>query len=617
MKKTALIFIMMVSFLGLAKAQNHHWTPIGGNQYTMTVKGLIYIDGVYQDRSDLEIAAFCGDQCRASTFPGNYFPPAGGRLVNMDIQSNLASGETITFKLYDHAINEELNLEGPELDYEANAIIGGVGNWYEFAFTTPSIHNTVAGNWDNASIWAGGAVPGTGAAVVIDYDCVVDINAEVASLTVTSGNTLTINKGIRLTVTNTLVSDDESGILIKDGGELINSSSDVKATAEKDVTEYTSDSNGWHLISSPVDEMSIAGSQFIVEIYDLYRYKEAGSVWENYRNHPEFNRFENGRGYLYANSSTFSPVFHGTLNQSSMIYNVTYTTSNTSLKGVNVIGNPFPHKIYKGEGGAIDDSRLASGYYILTYEGEWKAQPFDKPIQPNQGILVFATETFDLGFSKTAAAAVNESGSSKAPASRLGITVTGDNSEDCAYVYFTEGIGLEKMEHMTPSMPSLGINNEGTTYAIAHMNPQTESINLVFSNSRSGEYTMTFEMLNLDFDYLRLIDNDTGEEIDILTEPEYTFHANGSEPDNRFTISMKNVTGIGEEYSHEVFAWTSSNGIMVNGDGMLEIYDVTGRRVYSAEVSGITEVNTVTTAGVYILRLVNEEGNHTQKTVIR
>ena len=118
---------------------DNHWTSITGTQYNLTMSGLIYIDGVAQTSTALEIGAFCGDECRGSA-RAQYFPPTGEYVVSLAVVSNQQSGETITFRLYDHETQQEFPSECVNsITFVANANFGEMGNWYSFAF-----NNTVA-----------------------------------------------------------------------------------------------------------------------------------------------------------------------------------------------------------------------------------------------------------------------------------------------------------------------------------------------------------------------------------------------------------------------------------------------------------------------------------------
>ena len=593
-------------------AQTSHWTPITGNQYNMTVYGVIVIDDVQQAVTTLELGAFCGEQCRASGFPMEYM---GDYVVPLTILSNVVSGEVITFKLYDHSLGQELELNcDTTVDFVADAIIIDPSNWFQFVFTTPQ---TGPANWDDPQAW-GGELPTPTTEVLLPGDIIIPENEPdpivVASLN-TMGHTLTIGSGSTLVITGDLVCDDEDGLVIEDGAQVINESANVKATAKKSITAYTAkDSNGWHLIASSVNDMPIAGSDFLTETYDLYRYNENTATWENYRSgHADFTTFEKGRGYLYANSNGITPAFVGTLNNVAVTYQVT-AASSTASRGANVIGNPFPHNIYKGIGGAIDDSNLEPGYYELTYSGAWVAHAYDDAIAPGQGVLVVAKANADVTIAKTNSAATAET-ATKGNVARLKIIVEGNGSEDRAYAYFSEGDGLDKLDNFSSSAAQISILNGGDNYAIAHVGADCEMMDVIFKNTKNADYTITLEGIE-DFSYLHLIDNLTGADTDMLIEKDYKFHANGNEYAERFKIICRDCTGIGENAETSMFAYVNNGNIVVNGEGTLQLIDITGRIINSVEING-TQLLEKQTTGVYVLRIVNGNEVKTQKIVVK
>ena len=114
----------------------NHWTPIEGTQYNMTMSGVIFIDGVEQTGTNLEVGAFCGDECRGSMLP-EFFPPSMQYVVSLTVVSNQLSGEEISFRLYNHDTQQELDVESiNNTTFQSNAIIGTLGDWYEFSFVT-------------------------------------------------------------------------------------------------------------------------------------------------------------------------------------------------------------------------------------------------------------------------------------------------------------------------------------------------------------------------------------------------------------------------------------------------------------------------------------------------
>lgn len=112
----------------------NHWTPINGNQFNMTIYGIILIDGVEQTRTDLEIGAFCGNECRASVFPA-FFGPTNQYMATMTVLSNVSNGETLTFRLFDHSTQQEFpNTCINTADFISDTSIGDINDWFEFAF---------------------------------------------------------------------------------------------------------------------------------------------------------------------------------------------------------------------------------------------------------------------------------------------------------------------------------------------------------------------------------------------------------------------------------------------------------------------------------------------------
>ena len=596
----------------------NHWTPqSSAYSEVMALTSVIQIDGIEQFSDQLEVGVFCEDECRGSQMAIE-FQITHRFLVQLTIYGE--NGHELTFKLFDHSIGEELDLASPDaIIFNSNGIGQSISpiNPYILDFTSFTIQNVSSGLWSDPSNWNNGVVPGAYASVIIANDCVIDMDVILSSLTITDGKVLTILSGCTMTVVGNIFNDNINGLVIEDGAQLINESPNVKATVEKDVVGYTAkDTDGWYLISSSVNEMAIAGSDFITETYDLYRYKEDGnsSVWENYRaGHADFTTFENGRGYLYANSNSFSPAFTGDLNYDDVVRPITCTGSDP-LSGFNVIGNPFPHNIYKGTGGAIDDASLAAGYYTLSFKGEWEAHTYEEAILPEQGIMVKTTTSKDLIIVKTTDAATSET-TAKNEIARLKFMVSGEKGEDRAYVYFGEGIGLDKIDHLSDVAPMIYIANDGGDYAITMIDEETERFNLNFKPKNIGWYTLNVNA-DGDFSYLYLFDRLTGEEVDLLLENSYTFIGAPGDSENRFFVKVKDFTDVNENYANMTFAYVSNGEIIVNGNGTLQMFDITGKNVMNVNVNGVETVRKPS-PGLYIVRIVNEINVKTQKIVVR
>ena len=119
--------------LGMA-ARANHWEP-DSHQFAdnMNVIGIIMINGVEQTDASLELGAFCGDECRGSEML-TYFEGLGRYMVFLTLYG--ASGHTLSFRLYDHASQRELELTPPEtIQFVPNDIVGSVLEPYVFSFT--------------------------------------------------------------------------------------------------------------------------------------------------------------------------------------------------------------------------------------------------------------------------------------------------------------------------------------------------------------------------------------------------------------------------------------------------------------------------------------------------
>lgn len=621
MKKCILTMVLaMVACVSWA----NHWV-VDDSQFAnyMTVTCVVQINGEEQYSTQLELGSFCGNEVRGSIYgkktPTNryfFMLPCWGE-----------SGEEFNFRLYDaeHDIELDDYVCSTVLVYNQNGY-GGLSNPYVLNFEGgPSgFHFITAGNWSTASNWQGGALPGTGDMVFIDANCTLNIDAEVTDLTVNDGSTLTLQTGRTLTVTGELVNAAETGLVIEERAQLINASANVSATVEKNIVAYGSGNpDGWYTIASPINTMTISGSGFLTPNYDLYRLNETriGGEWENYKDNTntDFIAFENGRGYLYANDNTFSPAFTGVLNNAAVSYAVTYTERTDGLSGFNLIGNPFPHAIYKGAGGAIDDVCLASGYYTLTNEGAWHVHTYEDAILPGQGILVKTTEAVTLGISKSNTVASAESGGAKSAFDRLDIIVAGAGVENRAYAYFGPGVGLNKMRELSDQVSSMWIRDNGRDYAIAHVDNGCESLDVFFHNRQNADFKFMVNVRDTQFSYLRLVDNLTGAIVDLLQQPEYEFHANGNEIDARFKLVFKVTTEVEEASGDAPYAYFGNGQIIiadVDENATLQIVDLMGRVMFSGETRRCLSTSGMA-PGAYVLRLINGNDIKIQKLIIQ
>ena len=133
--KKALLTMFCLALMEIGMAQENHWTPNQTFENTMDGIGIVLIDGVEQLTGNLELGVFCGDDCRGTIFAEDegdhwfYYFSMGG-----------VSGETFTFRLFDHSINEELDVtcNNEPIPFEINGFLGDWDAPYVIAFTRNS-----------------------------------------------------------------------------------------------------------------------------------------------------------------------------------------------------------------------------------------------------------------------------------------------------------------------------------------------------------------------------------------------------------------------------------------------------------------------------------------------
>ena len=174
------------------------------------------------------------------------------------------------------------------------------------------IANGSTNTWSNPNTWDTGEVPSSTSIVGIFRDVIVDVDAEVVQMGVYDEGSITISSDVTLTVMGELESDTVTSIIIEDGGQLYHSNNGAMATVKKSIQPYTSNTNGWNLISFPLTGNGTVASiaNMLSNRYDLYSYDEPTHYWINQKEEDNyFEALEEGKGYLYANSGSENVIY--------------------------------------------------------------------------------------------------------------------------------------------------------------------------------------------------------------------------------------------------------------------------------------------------------------------
>ena len=417
-----------------------------------------------------------------------------------------------------------------------------------------------------------------------------------------------------ITVTGTITTNGPDDIMIYEGGQFIAPNSDFQATLQKQTTHASSwkdgSVDGWYFIASPVDQYETS-PMIAFGNYDLFAYSEPDAtwyvdheVWGQPAAHP-FTTLERGIGYLYANAADRDMYIAGDMKATStqISKELSYTsTQSDDVRGFNLMGNPFTRNL--GEGDMKFGTTEVTVYYGISDEKDAivSRNIGTDPIKPGQGFMIQVNEAGqDLIFNPSSSKGDNNG--------YISIVAGNESRYDNAFIQIANGNTLRKM-NLSDDNTSVYVINDGKDFAAARVDELIGSIPVCFKAATDGEYTITIEAKNAEVEYMHLIDNFTGEDINLLLESSYTFTANVGDNEARFRLDF-GVNGINEVAENNMFAYQYGNEIVVSGEGQLQIFDVMGRTIMNTKVNGVQ--NFAMPQGVYIFRL----NNNIQKIVVR
>ena len=368
-----------------------------------------------------------------------------------------------------------------------------------------------------------------------------------------------------------------------------------------DITGYGSNAGGYYLIASPVTQEITPSAEngFLTSAYDLYYFDQngdgEGNEWFNYEANPF--TIQSKKGYLYASQTNTQLQFAGTACTDGNVpleYS-TATNISESMRGWNLIGNPL-----------AEDATISQACYVMNEGGtELEAAASGKLIPAMNGVFVKAT-----GADQSVTFTPN---STSKEGAKIDINVLKDRGAtiDRAIVSLGEGSTLPKFM-LNPRNTKIYIEQGGDDYAVVSSNE--DEIPVCFKAASNGTYTLNVAVQNAELDYLHLVDNLAGTDTDLLANPNYTFEANTGDYASRFTLVLRNTTGLVEHFAfYNGHNWTISN----DGEALIQVVDVMGRILNSKEICGNAEINISQPAGVYMLRLVNGSDVKVQKVVVR
>lgn len=512
---------------------------------------------------------------------------------------------------------------------------GGLSEWSTLVnFTTiaPKTFNT-EGNWSVASNWLDNALPAADDDVLINANCTLDMNAEVAELTIPQGKVLTIMSGKTLNVTDVLNNQTPTALVIEDGAQLKMPRS-TYATVKKNITGYnsvTGNGDNWYLITSPIYSADLPIHEIIGIIppegnYDLYSFDYTeDQEWRNYKVEPHPFDYVYGSalgkltGYLYASQygttlNFFGPVM-GTADNSYNNGNIykdcvaPTTPANYGFPGWYLIGNGYVCDAYLAD--ASSDGNGLPCFVMNAAGNGFEAVAAGTPLAPWTGCF-YQTETTGRVYVVTTAPAVPNRGN-------LNMKLhSGDKQLDNAILVFDGNQQLGKFSFRQGSS-MIYMPVEGKDLAITSVEGRVGEQPLNFKAEKNGTYTIDFANEDITFSYLHLIDNKTGADVNLLETSNYTFDAKVTDYAQRFRLVF--ATGTSTDSETDTFGFINGMGDLcifgIEGEATVQVVDMMGRVLSSETFSGSYEKKIEGAPGVYMVRLIQGNDVRVQKMVVR
>ena len=301
----------------------------------------------------------------------------------------------------------------------------------------------------------------------------------------------------------------------------------IKTDAFRNSTMSTID------IPSTVTYIEAGAFHYCEQLYDVFCYAKAEDIlWGG--SNLDFITGEGTGSYPYPRTTkmhvfpTRVAAFQSKYDTS---LNVTFTAENMAPTDSWTDAGNYAESFSSAEGNTINiqnEAELARLAYLLN-SGE---QSFDQNgviNLANQGSIQIALSQVVEHGRSVETPTRKQDGSSPLQQAQGSGTLTIDN----AIVSFSEGTALPKFRLGDNAEIYIPQGNED--YAIAYSDKQGE-MPLNFKANEDGEYALSFNLEGVEMDYLHLIDQMTGADIDLLQAPSYSFTATTQDDESRFKL---------------------------------------------------------------------------------
>lgn len=352
-----------------------------------------------------------------------------------------------------------------------------------------------------------------------------------------------------------------------------------------------------------------------------------------------------GSGYVVRLGVNETVSFEGTaFNTGVLNYTgLTRTGTTDAKRGFHLMGNPYPsyldwdqatktnvdvsiwYRTTNSSGTMVFDTYNASNGFGTNNNESGAVTKF---IPPMQGFWIKVTtdgQTGTLGFSN--AMRSHQSGNllkttNQSEVLRLKLG-NGINSDE-AIILFNQsaGTGLtswdsEKMMNSSASVPQI-YSKEGSTNLVINSLPEITNgltVPLFINLGEAGQYSINTDLTGLDpFTVVTLQDLQLGIFHD-LSNGVYNFTSTVVNNSNRFVLHFNTVLTDGNLTTTNTSIYAADNKLHINSAsaGVVEVYDLLGKRLVKTELNSGMNVITLNSKGVYLVKVSNSKEVITEK----
>ncbi|MFZ4414058.1 MAG: T9SS type A sorting domain-containing protein, partial [Bacteroidales bacterium] len=498
---------------------------------------------------------------------------------------------------------------------------------------------SIAGNWSNLS------VPDNTVNVVISSAAINQPHitlpasnpAVCLDLTINSGAVLTVDPAKALSVGGTITNNSGTTALVLKSdatgtASLIHNTAAVSATVERYITQWTTNTDGWRLVSSPIGTTAV-GNFAPGTNDDFYRYDEIAHEWKNYK--VSTFDFTNGEGYLAAYETTATKSFAGPLNTTAVSFNNLSKTT-AQGEGWHLLGNPFASPIKWNDGTNWNLSNVNGLAKIWNGGSTYSDIASDEILPAMQGFMIQVSDVTNAITISPASRVHSVSNilNKTANNEKLFVKVEsiGNNTYTENIIKFndnaTNNFDLNFDSHFlegmygTPKLYSQMGNDKLSTNSIPSF-AGNFVIPMGFVAGLASNYSLSFTGVNSFINCSSIMLEDTKNNIfqDLMQNQMYNFTALTSDNTVRFRLHFNSTLSANEINGNSTTIYAFDNTICIKSNEKIKqiaVYNILGQLVKSIKPQNdfvLFSLNGIS-ANYYIVRVITDKNVYSVKVKI-